>query len=119
MPLWPLQTRLQTSSTRQPSEVTAPMPVTTTRRFMEAPLDESFALGNRLFDVVDGLTDGLDLFRGVVGDVDVELLFEFHHQFDGVQGIGPQIVDERGLAGNLVLADAKLLGDDINHTFFD
>ena len=78
-----------------------------------------FVLGDRLFDVVDGLTDGLDLFRRVVGDVDVELFFEFHHQFDGVQGVSPQIVDERGLAVDLVLADAKLLGDDINHTFFD
>jgi len=33
-------------------------------------------------------------FCGVIGDIDVELLFEFHHQFHGIQGIGPQIVDE-------------------------
>ena len=69
--------------------------------------------------MVDGLADRLDFFRGIVGDVDVELFFEFHHQFHGIQGIGPQIVDERRFAGDLVLADAELLGDDVNHTFFD
>ena len=78
-----------------------------------------FAACDGLLDVVDGLTDRLDLFRHVVGDVDVELFFEFHHQFDRIQGVGAQIVDERGFAGDLVFADAKLLGNDINDTFFN
>ena len=72
-----------------------------------------------LLDVVDRLPDGLDLLGGVVGDVDVELLFEFHHQLDRIQRVGAQIVDERGLAGDLVLADAQLLGNDIDDTFFN
>ena len=69
--------------------------------------------------MVDGLTDRLDLLGHVVGDVDVELLFEFHHQFDRIQRVGAQIVDERRLAGDLVLANAKLLGNDINDTLFN
>ncbi len=91
------------------------MPVTTTRRFMRIrQAEDASAPFDGLLDVVDGLADGLDLLRHVVGDVDVELLFEFHHQLDRIQGIRAQIVDERGFAGDLVLADAKLLGNDIN-----
>ena len=42
IPLSPLQTRVQISATWRPSEVTAPKPVTTTRRFMDplVQLDE-------------------------------------------------------------------------------
>ena len=70
-------------------------------------------------DVFDGLADGLDFLRRVVGDVDVELFFEFHHQFDGIERIGPQVVDERGFGRDLVLVDAQLLGHDIDYAFFD
>ena len=38
--------------------------------------------GLSLLDELDRLTDGLNLFGRVVGNVDVELFFEFHHQFD-------------------------------------
>ena len=108
-------------STWRPSEVTAPIPVTTTRRFMyrDCQLDEASLLCHGVLDVVDGLTDRLDLLRRVVGNVDVELLFEFHHQLDRIEAVRPQIVDERRFAGNLVLVHAKLFGNDINYTFFD
>ena len=91
------------------------MPVTTTRRFMQIrQAEDASVLSTALVDVVDGLPDRLDLLRHVVGDVDVELLFEFHHQLDRIERVGAQIIDERGFAGDLVLADAKLLGNDIN-----
>ena len=63
--------------------------------------------------------DRLDLLRRVVRNIDVELLFEFHHEFDRIEAVCPQIIDERRIPGNLVLAHAKLLGNDINHTFFN
>ena len=78
-----------------------------------------FGAFDGLRDVVDGLSDRLDLLGHVVGDVDVELFFEFHHQLDRIQRVGAQIVDERSLAGDLVFADAKLLGNDVNNTFFE
>ena len=96
------------------------MPVTTTRRFMRIrQAEECFGVLDGLGDMVDGLSDGLDFLRHVVGDVDVELLFEFHHQFDRIQRVGAQIVDERGFAGDLVFADAKLLGNDINNALLN
>ena len=98
MPLSPRRIRCQRSSTFKLSDVTAPRPVTTTRRFMRARSRLGF------LDVIDGLADGLNFLGRVVGDVDVELFFEFHHQFDDVERIGPQVVDERSLGRDLLLA---------------
>ena len=44
----------------------------------------------RALDVLDGLTDRLDFFRRIVRNVDVELFFEFHHQFDGIERVSPR-----------------------------
>ena len=69
--------------------------------------------------MIDGLADGLDLLGHVVGNVDVELFFEFHHQLDRIERIGPQIVHERSFASDLLFANAKLLGNDINNTLLN
>jgi len=69
--------------------------------------------------MLDSLADGLDLFGRIVWDVQIELFFEFHNQFHSVQRVGSKVVYKGTLSGNLVLADAKLLGNDIDHTFFN
>src|SRR5690606_27849594 len=63
-------------------------------------------------DVVDGVADGLDVLGLLVGDLDLELLLHRHHQLDDVEAVGAEILDERGLELDLVLADAELLRDD-------
>ncbi len=68
-------------------------------------------------DVLDGLADGLNLLSRVVRDVDVELFFELHHQFDRIERIGAQVVDERRFGRDLFLVDAQLIGDDICYSF--
>ena len=60
-----------------------------------------------LLDVVDGLADGLDLLGLLVGDGDLELLFELHDQLDDVERVGADVLDEGGLAGDLLLVDAQ------------
>src|SRR6266404_9046537 len=87
MPLSPRRIRCQRSSTFRLSEVTAPRPVTTTRRFMH------MRSGLVFLDVFDGLPDGLDLLRGIVGDVDIELFLEFHDQLDDIERVGAEVVD--------------------------
>ena len=72
-----------------------------------------------VFDVLNRLSHGLDFFRGVVGNRDVELFFQFHHQLDGVERIGAQIVDERCFGRDFFLVDAELLGHDVDHTFLN
>src|SRR5690606_34344319 len=78
----------------------------------------AFHLPHLLFNVVNGFPDRLDLLRGVVGNVDVELFFQLHHQFDGVQAVSTDIVDEVSILVDLILAHAELLGHNINHAFF-
>ena len=52
------------------------------------------------------------MLRLLVRDLDLELLFHGHHQLDDVEGVGAEVLDERGLRLDLVLADAELLRDD-------
>src|SRR5690606_5616217 len=63
-------------------------------------LNRKLQIGNRkslvavFLDVVDGLTHCLDLFSLFVGDGQLEFILEFHHQFDGIQRVGVEVVDE-------------------------
>ena len=68
---------------------------------------------------IDRLSDGLDFLRGVVGDGDVELFFQLHHQLDRVEEVRAQVVDKRGFGRDLFLVDAQLLGNDIDHSFLN
>src|SRR5919199_3317919 len=72
----------------------------------------SFALLVRR-DVVDSLTDGLDLLGVLVRDLHAELVFELHDQLDEVEGIGVEILLERGLFRDLALLDPELLDQDV------
>ena len=65
------------------------------------------------FDVLDGVLDGQDLLGSIVRDLAAELLLEGHHQLDGVQAVGAQIIDEAGIVCHLLLVDAKMLDDDL------
>src|SRR5688572_24689157 len=147
MPLLPAQTFSHISSTLSPSDVTTPRPVTTTRRlFMKrCPLSvvrrqscspsrtgsancttdhgqlttDPSLLVCVLLDVVDGLTHGLDLLGLLVGDRELELVLELHHEFYGVERVSVQVVDEVRLAGDLALVDAHLLADDLDDLLID
>src|SRR3972149_1307911 len=71
--------------------------------------------GDVLFDVLPRLTDLHDLLRVFVGDLDLELLLQRHHQLDHVQGVGPQVLHKGCLRGDLGLIHAQLLDDDAFH----
>src|SRR5271163_544371 len=78
-PLFPASTAFHTSPVVLPTPQIRPMPVTTTLR------PKLLAAFRMLPDVVDGVLHGADLFRVLVGDLDVEAFFESHHQFDSVE----------------------------------
>src|SRR2546428_6570596 len=107
----------QNSSAVVPVGVTAPTPVMTTRAGLSTPVARPPLLV--LFDVGDGVPHGDDLLGLLVGNLEVELLLERHHQLDGVEGIGPEVLDELGVRGDLVLFDAELLADDLLHPLLD
>ena len=62
------------------------------------------------FDVFDGLPDRADLLGGLVRDLDAELLFEGHDQFDDVQGIRAEVIGEARFQGDLSAPGSGTLG---------
>ncbi len=70
-------------------------------------------------DVIDGLLDGGDLFSVFVRDFAFEFFFQRHHQFNGIQRIRTQIVDERRLILDFRFVYAQLLGNDLFNALFD
>ena len=62
-------------------------------------------------DHVRRVLHGGNLFGTFLIERDFELLFERHHDFDGVQGIRAE-VDELGVGGDGVEIRAELFGDD-------
>src|SRR5213596_3192041 len=101
----------QNSSTVLPTGVSAPSPVTTTRR-------GSTILGVVL-DVLDGVADGRDLLGVLVRDLDVEVLLEGHDELHRVERVGSQVFDELRRGGDVVLLNPELLHDDLLHLLID
>jgi hypothetical protein len=62
-------------------------------------------------DHVRRFLDGGDLFGTFLIEGDFELLFERHHDFDGVERVGAE-VDKLGVGGDGVEIRAELLRDD-------
>src|SRR3546814_8696457 len=52
-------------------------------------------------DVVDRLLHRSDLLGFLVGDLALEFFFERHHQFDGVERVGTEVVDEGSAVADL------------------
>src|SRR5215469_15033262 len=114
MPLSPRRMASHADWTVLPTGDTTPRPVTTTRRLLMLPAGARVrsGLAATLVDVVDGLMDGGDLLGVLVGDLDLEFLFQGHHQLDRVERIGPEVVHERRIVRDLFLFDAQLFGND-------
>src|SRR4030066_1669491 len=70
-------------------------------------------------DVIDGLLHGCDLFGLFIRNLAIEFLFQRHYQFDGVEGVGAQVVYERSSLGDFSFIYAQLLGDDLDDAFFN
>src|SRR5580704_16199115 len=116
----PLSSFFPTRSTPSPRGLTSPIPVTTTRLIPVHPITaKPLARSAVGLDETHSILDGNDLFRGVVGNLAAEFLLERHHQLDGVETVGPQIVDETGVFGHLGFLDAEMLDDDLLHSVGD
>src|SRR6202040_23804 len=120
-PLSLLRMRFQVGSTPQPRGDTMPRPVTTTRLISTTPARDSRpTTRNRwtahprplrfrqywagasalrvLFEKFCGVAHGQNRFRGIVGNLATEFFFKRHHQFDGIEAVGAEVVNEaRGI----------------------
>src|SRR5689334_847391 len=128
MPLLPARMAAQAVAMSLPTGETIPSPVTTTRRLdtlssllsrndagvghsLTPPSMERISGLAAIRDVADCLAHGGDLLGIFVRDFDLEFFFERHHQFDRVQRIGAEIIDERSVIDDLLRLDAQLFGD--------
>src|SRR6185312_2222317 len=78
----------------------------------DAPRRSGSGFGTPIVDVLDSLLNRRDLLGVLIGNLDLELLFEGHDELDRVERVGSQIVHERSLVRDLFLLDAQLLGND-------
>ena len=60
-----------------------------------------------------GITNGAQLLGIFIGNIDVEFLFEFHHQFHNVQRVGAEVFDEARFGRELLALHAELFFNDI------
>src|SRR5262245_55696559 len=71
--------------------------------------------GLALLDEFDGVADGLNRLGGIVGNLDAELLLESHDQFDVVETVGAEIINEACLRSHLFRVDPQVLDNDLLH----
>src|SRR5436190_21610922 len=120
MPLLPARIASQFACVPMPSGDTSPTPVTTTRLLNRPPTLPGLKtrlllpLGVRL-DVLDGFLHARDLLGVLVRNLDPELFLEGHHELDGVERVGAEVVDERGVRRDFLFVNPELLHDDALH----
>jgi hypothetical protein len=71
------------------------------------------------FDVFGRITNSGDLLSRIVGDFHAEFFFEGHDQFDSVERVRTQIVDEAGAFNNLFSVNAEMINNNFLHAFCD
>src|ERR1700738_920581 len=69
--------------------------------------------------VVDSLLYGRDLLGFLVRNFHAEFVFQRHHEFDGVERVGAEVVHERCFVLDLSFGDAQLFRDDLLDALFD
>ncbi len=73
-------------------------------------------LGDLHLDEVDGVTDRHELRRNVVRDIDVEPLLEGHDDFNDVEAVGAEVVDEPGIVRDLRPVGSEVESEDLSDT---
>src|SRR4051812_43882149 len=72
----------------------------------------ALSLAAALGDVIDRLLNGRDLLCVFIRNFGFEFLFKRHHELNGVERVGAEIVDEGSVTGDFFLFHPQLLGDD-------
>src|SRR5262245_45831991 len=67
------------------------------------------------FKEFNGVADRQDGLGGVIGDLATEFFLERHDEFDRVEAVGPEIVDEACVLGHLFGFDPQVFHDDLFH----
>src|SRR5580692_884490 len=135
-PLSLLRMRFQLGSTPQPSGDTMPRPVTTTRLISSTPARNSRpTTRNRwtarprpgrlhqyragasalrvLFEKFCGVADGQNRLRSIVGNLAAEFFFKRHHELDGIEAVGAEVVNEARVVDHFFGFNTKVFDHDL------
>src|ERR1700722_9464372 len=135
-PLSLLRMRFQVGSTPQPSGDTMPRPVTTTRLISSTPARNSRpTTRNRwtarprpvrlrqaprgasafrvLFEKFCGVADGQNRLRGIIGNFTTEFFFKRHHELDGIEAVGAEVVNEARVVDHFFGFNTKVFDHDL------
>jgi hypothetical protein len=69
-------------------------------------------------DIINSLLDGRNFLGFLVRNLTFKLFFERHYEFNRIERIGAEIVDEGGLGLDVRFVHSELLGDDALDTLF-
>src|SRR6266481_2776927 len=139
-PLSLLRMRFQVGSTPHPSGDTMPRPVTTTRLISSTParfsrpttrnrwtvrprpvrLRQYRAQASALRVLLEkfyGVADGQDGLRRIVRNLATKFFFKCHHELDGVEAVGAEVVDEARGFDHLIGFDTKVFDHDLLNSF--
>ena len=78
----------------------AELPIQDEGAALSAPRLQNSLIARASGDEVDRLLDGRDLLGFLVGNLDAEFLFESHHELDGVERVGAEVIDDLGVTPN-------------------
>src|SRR6202521_830532 len=135
-PLSLLRMRFQVGSTPQPSGDTMPRPVTTTRLISSTPAHDSRpTTRNRwtvqprpvqlrqhragasafcvLFEKLCGVADGQNRLRGIIRNFATEFFFKRHHELDGIEAVGAEVVNEARVVDHFFGFNTKVFDHDL------
>lgn len=68
-------------------------------------------------DEFNGVINCLDVFCSIIWNFDVEFFFECYYQFNIVQGVSVQIIDEVCIVGYFFSIDIKMFNNDFFYVF--
>jgi hypothetical protein len=73
----------------------------------------------RFFDELHRIANGHDGFGGVIGDFNAKFFLEGHDEFDAVERVGAEIIDEVSILDHLLGVDAEMLDHDFLYALGD
>ena len=68
-------------------------------------------------DVIDGGLHGLNLFSVLVRNLNIEVLFKFHHQFNRIQRVSSKVIYKVRIGGHISFICPQLIHDDRFHAY--
>src|SRR6266403_1864576 len=86
---------------------------------VDASTANTLLLLGALFDILDNVADCLQLFGVFIRDFDRKFFLKCHYQFDDIQRIRAQILNEGRLWRDLLRVDAQLLDNNVLNFLFD